>query len=126
MRPTESHLPQASLDMLVLQAVAAGSTHGFGVMQRLRQLSGEVFRVSAATLYPTLHKLESGGLLAAGRKRDAGRYVKLYRLTRAGRAKLKDDAGWKLLSDAVGQFTAAAPQHDDMTAMVVSYRPPSA
>ena len=117
MRPTESHLPQASLDMLVLQAVAAGSTHGFGVMQRLRQLSGEVFRVSAATLYPTLHKLESGGLLAAGRKRDAGRYVKLYRLTRAGRAKLKDDAGWKLLSDAVGQV--AKLQHEMRTAAAI-------
>lgn len=66
----------------------------FSTKYRHRQLSGEVFRVSAATLYATLHKLESSGLPAADRKRDAGRCVKLYRLTRAGRARLKDDLGW--------------------------------
>ena len=117
MGPTETHLPQVSLDTLVLQAVAAGPTHGFGVMQRLRQLSGEVFRVPPASLYPTLHRLESLGLLAAARKREAGRYLKLYRLTRAGRAKLGDDTGWKLLSDAVGRI--AKLQHEMRTAAAI-------
>ena len=117
MHPTESHLPQASLDMLVLQALSASPTHGFGITQRLGQLSGEVFHVSPASLYPTLHRLENTGLLAAARKPDGSRYARLYRLTRTGRARLKHDTGWKLLSDAVGQI--AKLQHEMRTAAAI-------
>ncbi len=117
MRPANSHLTQVSLDMLVLHAVAAGPAHGFGVMQRLRQLSGEVFQVSPTTLYPTLHRLESTGLLAAARKTSGGRLAKFYRLTAAGRNRLGDDTGWKLLSDAVGRI--AKLQHEMETAAAI-------
>ncbi len=103
--------------MLVLQAVAAGPAHGFGVMHRLRQLSGEVFHVPPTTLYPTLHRLESAGLLAATRKTSGGRLAKLYRLTAAGRNRLGDDTGWQLLSDAVGQI--AKLRHDMETAAAI-------
>ena len=103
--------------MLVLQAVAAGPSHGFGVMHRLRQLSGEVFQVPPTTLYPTLHRLESAGLLAATRETSGGRLAKFYRLTAAGRNRLGDDTGWQLLSDAVGQI--AKLRHDMETAAAI-------
>ena len=111
------HLTQVSLDMLVLQAVAAGPAHGFGVMERLRQLSGEAFQVPPRALYPTLHRLESAGLLVAARKLSDGRSAKTYRLTAAGRARLSDDTGWKLLSDAVCQI--AKLQHEMETAAAI-------
>ena len=117
MRPTVSDLPQVSLDMLVLQAVAAGPSHGFGIMRRIGQLSGDVFQMPAARLYPTLHRLENTGLLVASRKSSDGRSTKLYRLTAAGRARLAHDTGWKLLSDAVGQI--AKLQHDMRAAAAI-------
>ena len=117
MGPANSHVTQVSLDMLVLHAVAAGPAHGFGVMQRLRQLSGEVFQVSPTTLYPTLHRLESTRLLAASRKTSGGRLAKFYRLTAAGRKRLGDDTGWRLLSDAVGRI--AKLQHEMETAAAI-------
>ena len=116
-RPTVSHLTQVSLDMLVLQAVAAGPAHGFGVMQRLRQLSGEAFQVPPRALYPTLHRLESAGLLVAARTLSDGRSAKIYRVTAAGRRRLGDDTGWKLLSDAVCQI--AKLQHEMETAAAI-------
>ena len=117
MRLQESHLSPVSLEMLVLQAVAAGPSHGFGIMERLRQLSGEVFQIAPMTLYPTLHRLESSGLLAAAHKTSDGRLAKVYRLTAAGRARLGDDTGWKLLSNAVGQI--AQLQHEMQTAAAI-------
>ena len=116
-RPTATRLTQVSLDMLVLQAVAAGPAHGFGVMQRLRQLAGEAFQVPPAALYPTLHRLESAGLLVAARKQSDGRAAKVYRLSAAGHARLGDDTGWRLLSDAVRQITKL--QHEMETAAAI-------
>lgn len=117
MCPTMSDLSEVSLDMLVLQAVAASPSHGFGIMQRIDQLSGEVFQVPPRTVYPTLHRLENTGLLAATRKTLDGQFVKFYRLTATGRARLGDDTGWKLLSDAVGRI--AKLQHEMETAAAI-------
>ncbi len=98
-------LPQASLDMLVLQAVAAGPMHGFGIMQRLEQLSAEVVRFPRASLYPALHRLEARRLIAGDwRPAQDGRDAKFYQVTGAGRARLAGDAGWGLLSKAVGHL----------------------
>ena len=107
MSVTESELPQAALDMLVLQTVSAGPLHGFDITQRLDLIAGDAFRVPRASIYPTLHRLEGAGLLAGAWQRlAAGRDAKFYRLTRAGRARLKGAAGWALLSDAVGRIAA--------------------
>ena len=73
MRPTVSHLTQVSLDM-----VAASPAHGFGVMARLRQLSGEACQVPPRTLYATLHRLESAGLLVAARSMSDSRSAKEF------------------------------------------------
>ncbi len=118
MSDTESELPQAALDMLLLQAVSAGPLHGFDITQRLDLITGDAFRMPRASIYPTLHRLENAGLLAGAWQRlAAGRDAKFYRLTRAGRARLKDAAGWALLSDAVGRI--AALQHELRTAAAI-------
>lgn len=105
MAPAGSGLPQASLDMLVLQAVAAGPMHGFGIMQRLEQLSAEVVRFPRASLYPALHRLEARRLIAGDwRPAQDGRDAKFYQVTGAGQARLAGEAGWGLLSRAVGHL----------------------
>ena len=111
-------LPQASLDMLVLQAVAAGPSHGFGVMQRLEQLSPEVIRFPRASLYPSLHRLENQRLIAGDWKlAQGGRNAKFYQVTAAGRARLQGEAGWELLSKAVGHL--ATLEQEMRTASVI-------
>ena len=110
--------PRDSLDMLVLQVLAAGPLHGFDVTQRLQQIAGDLFRLPRETLYPTLHRLEGHGLLAAAWKPLAGgREAKFYRLTAAGRARLKGAAGWALVADAVGRI--AALQQEMRTAAAI-------
>ena len=118
MAPAGPALPHASLDMLVLQAVAAGPMHGFGIMQRLDQLSPEVVRFPQASLYPALHRLETQRLVAgAWRSAPEGREAKYYEVTTTGRKRLRGDAGWALLSRAVGQL--ATLEHDMRTASAI-------
>ena len=118
MAPAGPALPHASLDMLVLQAVAAGPMHGFGIMQRLDQLSPEVVRFPQASLYPALHRLETQRLIAgAWRSAPEGREAKFYEVTTTGRKRLRGDAGWALLSRAVGQL--ATLEHDMRTASAI-------
>ena len=94
MAPARSGLPQAALDMLVLQAVAAGPMHGFGIMQRLDRLSAEVVRFPRASLYPALHGLEARRLIAWGLEpAQAGRDAKFYQVDPAGRTPLQGEAG---------------------------------
>ena len=96
-------LPQGTLDMLILQVVTLGPIHGYGIVQRLEQISGDVVHVQHGTLYPILHRLENRGLLASSWKlSDTGRNAKFYRITRKGRAALKDNAAsWARLVDAI-------------------------
>ena len=97
-------LPQGTLDLLILQVVAAGPIHGYGVAQRLQLLSRDVVQVPQGSLYPALHRLENRGLLAASWKAsDTGRESKFYRLTPKGRRELDEQASkWLKLTDAVG------------------------
>jgi len=109
MPPPKSDLPQGTLDLLVLKVVALGPLHGYGIAQRLQQLSNAVVQVQQGTLYPALHRLENRGLLAAEwRMSDTGREAKFYRLTRKGRRAMdSEEASWRRLSDAVGLILAA-------------------
>jgi PadR family transcriptional regulator, regulatory protein PadR len=111
MAPTpKSDVPQGTLDLLILKVVALGPLHGYGIAQRLQQLSRDVVQVQQGSLYPALHRLENRGLLAAEWKpSDTGREAKFYRLTRQGRAQMnKDEASWRRLSDAIGIILASA------------------
>ena len=106
---SKSDLPQGTLDLLVLKVVALGPLHGYGIAQRLQQLSNDVVQVQQGTLYPALHRLENRGLLASEWKMsDTGREAKFYKLTRKGRLAMdSEEASWRRLSDAVGLILAA-------------------
>lgn len=99
-----SDLPQGTLDLLILRAIAAGPLHGYAVAQRLEQVSRGVVQVPEGSLYPALHRLENRGLLAADWNRtETGREAKFYRLTRKGNKHLEaETASWQRLTEAVG------------------------
>ena len=92
-----SDIPQGTLDLLILKVVAPGPLHGYGIAQRLQQLSRDVVQVQQGSLYPALHRLENRGLLEAEwTQSDTGREAKFYRLTRKGREALGDEeASWR-------------------------------
>jgi transcriptional regulator len=94
---------QGTLDMLILKIVALEPIHGYGIAQRIRQISNAVLQVQQGSLYPALHRLEKRGWLrAAWGEAETGREAKFYSLTRMGRKQLEvQTANWDRLSDAV-------------------------
>src|SRR5881227_1320561 len=105
-----SDVPQGTLDLLVLKAVALGPLHGYGIAQRLQQLSRDVLQVQQGSLYPALHRLENRGWLSAEwGETGSGREAKFYKLTRVGRKQLDAEAAnWERLSVAVSLILRAA------------------
>jgi PadR family transcriptional regulator, regulatory protein PadR len=101
--PDKSDLPQGTLDLLILQVVAAGPIHGYAIAQRLQLISRDVVQVPQGSLYPALHRLENRRLLTADWKAsDTGRESKFYRLTAQGRKQLKEEAAsWQRLTEAI-------------------------
>ncbi len=99
----KTDLPQGTLDLLILRIVGREPLHGYGIAQRLQQLSRDVVQVPQGSLYPALHRLENRGLLAADWKpSDTGRDAKVYHLTAKGRTQLKEEtANWARLSEAI-------------------------
>ena len=86
----KSDLLQGTLDVLILKIVALGPIHGYGIAQRIRQISKEVLQVQQGSLYPALHRLEKRGWLRAEwGEAETGREAKFYSLTKAGRRQLK-------------------------------------
>jgi PadR family transcriptional regulator PadR len=101
----KSDLLQGTLDMLVLKIVALGPIHGYGIAQRINQISREVLQVQQGSLYPALHRLEKRGLLSAEWREVGGREAKFYSLTRAGRTQLDaEQENWKRLMGAVAMI----------------------
>jgi PadR family transcriptional regulator PadR len=100
----KADLPQGTLDLLILKVLALTPLHGYGIAQRLQQISQDVIQVNQGSLYPALHRLEQRGWLAAEWKAsDTGRDSKFYRLTRRGRQALDDEtASWERLAGAIG------------------------
>ena len=110
MPATKADLPQGTLDMLILQVVALTPIHGYGIAQRLQQISQDVLQVQQGSLYPALHRLENRGLLAADWKTsETGREAKYYSLTKEGVNQLQvEDANWRRLCEAVSLVMKAA------------------
>ena len=96
-------IPQGTLDMLILQILSLEPAHGYGIAQRLQQISREAVQVNQGSLYPALHRLEQKGWLAAEwRQSETGREAKFYSLTRAGIKQLSvEKEGWSRLTTAV-------------------------
>lgn len=103
MASDKSDILQGTLDMLVLKIVAVEPAHGYGIAQRIQQISREVLQVQQGSLYPALHRLEKRGWLKADwRASETGRDAKFYTLTRAGRKQLNvEAANWGRLASAV-------------------------
>jgi PadR family transcriptional regulator, regulatory protein PadR len=101
----KSELLQGTLDLLVLRTLAANDAmHGWGISQRIAQLSRDVLTVNQGSLYPALHRLEAQGLIAAEwGVSENNRQAKFYQLTRAGRKQLTDETEyWQRFTAAVG------------------------
>lgn len=96
-------LPQGTLDLLILKALAAGPLHGWAISERLHQVTRETLQVPQGSLYPALHRLERQGWIdAEWGASDNNRRAKYYALTRAGRKQLATEtASWERLSEAV-------------------------
>ena len=96
-------IPQGTLDMLILQILSLEPAHGYGIAQRLEQISRSVVQVNQGSLYPALHRLEQKGWLESGWKQsETGREAKFYSLTPSGRRQLKiEKDSWARLTGAV-------------------------
>ena len=88
----EAELLPGTLDLLILKAVSLGGQHGYGVLLRIEQITGGALAVEQGALYPALYRLEQQGLLdTEWGTSDNNRRAKFYRLTAAGRRRLKTD-----------------------------------
>jgi len=101
-KPTD--LIQGTLDLLILKTVALEPMHGWGIAQRIRQVSKEVLQVNQGALYPALHRLEqSGWIKAKWDESDNNRRAKYYSPTPAGRKYMEqEETNWRRLSAAIG------------------------
>jgi len=109
--PSANLLP-GTLDLLILKAVSLGDVHGYGVLLRIEQISGGALEIQQGALYPALYRLEHQGLIESewGRS-DNNRRAKFYRLTKAGRRRLGEQAAsWTRLADAMAMVLDATPQ----------------
>ena len=102
-------LVQGTLDLLILKILALEPMHGWAIGQRIRQMSGDVLQVGQSALYPSLHKLEQNGWIAAEwAASENNRKAKYYRLTRAGRRVLdREAAQWERLAGAITHIVRA-------------------
>src|SRR5438552_6336573 len=97
------------LDLLLLAAVQARPAHGYAVIEELRRRSAGTFDLPEGTVYPALHRLERGGLLASRWSDASGRRRRIYTLTERGAAALVEQRlGWMTFSQAVGAVVAKA------------------
>lgn len=103
-------LPQGTLDLLVLQALAPGPLHGFGVGQRIRQLAEEALQIEEGSLYPALYRMENRGWIRSQwGESENRRRARFYRLTATGRKQLANERdAWRALTQAVGKVLEAA------------------
>lgn len=103
MEQSATDLRQGTLDMLILKALSLEPSHGWGIAQRIVQISRDVLQVNQGSLYPALHRLERRGLVVSEwAASDNNRRSKYYQLTRAGRAELgREQADWERFMGAV-------------------------
>ena len=108
--PGPGELVQGTLDMLVLKVLSVEAMHGWGIAQRIRQVSGEVLRVEEGSLYPALRRLELDGLVEAEwGTSENNRKARYYQLTKAGRRRLTNERDrWRELIAAIARVMEMA------------------
>jgi len=101
--PPSSDLLQGTLDLLVLKSLALEPMHGWGIAQRIQQVSQNVLQVGQGSLYPALHRLEyKGWIQAEWGESENNRRAKFYSLTKAGRRQLAAELeNWERLTSAI-------------------------
>jgi len=103
-------LPQGTLDLLILRTLSLEPQHGWGISERVQQMSSEVLCIQQGSLYPALHRLERRGLIRARwGASENNRRARYYELTKSGRRQLETETGlWKQLTVAVNQVLGEA------------------
>ena len=97
-------LLQGTLDLLILKAVSLGPLHGYGVLLRIQQISGQTLVIQQGSLYPALYRLEHQGAIASDwGESDNNRKAKFYRLTATGKKQLTFETNrWRQMARAIG------------------------
>ena len=106
----QAGLVQGTLDMLILKTLALEPMHGFGIGQRIEQISGGVFKVNAGSLFPAFRRLEREGVIRGEwRATENNRRAKYYVLTESGRKRLKSEAKeWEMQTAAIARILTAS------------------
>jgi transcriptional regulator len=104
-------LLQGTLDMLILKAVSLGPQHGYGVLLRIQQISGDQLEIQQGSLYPALYRLEhQGAITSEWGESENNRRAKFYRLTAAGRVQLRTETGkWNRMTEVIAGILHTAP-----------------
>jgi PadR family transcriptional regulator len=107
-----AELLPGTLDLLILKAVSLRPLHGYGVLQRIQQISGDALEIPQGSLYPALYRLEHQELIAADwGVSENNRRAKYYTLTAAGRRRLREEtAGWNRLASAMAAALKTTPE----------------
>jgi len=101
---SSTDLLQGTLDLLILKTLALEAMHGWGIAQRIQQVSEEALQIGQGSLYPALHRLEyKGWIRAEWGESENNRKAKFYSLTRAGKKQLEVELeDWERLTTAIG------------------------
>ena len=102
-------LLQGTLDLLILKTLALGPMHGWGISQRIAQISDDVLQVYQGSLYPALQRLETAGWIdSEWGASENNRQAKFYRLTRKGQRQLRGETEqWERMAGAVAKVLKA-------------------
>src|SRR5215470_2680956 len=105
-------LLQGTLDMLILKAVSLGPLHGYGVLLRIQQISGDRLEIQQGSLYPALYRLEHQGLIdSEWGESENNRKARYYQLTSAGRKRLQaETANWNEMAELMASILARKPE----------------
>jgi PadR family transcriptional regulator len=100
---SNTSLLQGTLDLLILKVLTLEPMHGLGISRRIAQVTGGTFLVKPGSLFPALHRLEEAGWLSSSwGESENSRRAKFYRLTKAGRRRLKEETNqWVRIAAAM-------------------------
>ena len=108
----QAELLQGTLDLLILKAVSLGPLHGYGVLLRIQQISGEELVIQQGSLYPALYRLEhQGAITSEWGDSENNRRAKYYRLTAAGRRRLEAETEkWNRMAGIIAGILCTTPE----------------
>ena len=105
-------LLQGTLDMLILKAVSLGPLHGYGVLLRIQQISGDQLEIQQGSLYPALYRLEHQGLIRSEwGESENNRKAKFYQLSASGKRRLQAETdNWNRMAQVMGSILDRKPE----------------